>query len=63
MIKTGVSILKDREGVFLYADFSLVHIQFNSIDCWKLSRCDKEEKPLRSFELSIQEFILKIRQF
>ena len=35
----GVSVLKDRAGVSLYADFSLLYTQINSMNCCKFSMC------------------------
>lgn len=57
----GVSILKDRWEVSLYADVYQAYAQFNSMNCWQFSCCDKREKTLISSQLSVRDFILKTK--
>ena len=46
---SGVSILKDRAGVSLFADVSLLYTQINSRNFWQFSCCDKKGEKVEFF--------------
>ena len=54
-----VCILKDRAGVSLYADVSLLYTQINSMNFGNLVAVTKKGEKVRSSQLSVRDFIVK----